>query len=83
MRCLRLVWRGGKLAFFAMTGWLAMHGIALAQQAEEKKDSGSGSYVASYAIVLLGVGLGLLLVCRATHRRDRARPENYDESKAI
>lgn len=83
MTCMRRVWRGGKLAFFVLSGWLAMHGAALAQAANEKKDSGSGSYVASYAIVLLGVGLGLLLVCRATHRRDRARPENYDESKAI
>ena len=83
MRCLQLVWQRGKLAFFAMAGWLAVHGTALARQAKEETEGGSGSYVAPYAIVLLGVGLGLLLVCRASRRRERARPESYDESKAI
>ncbi len=81
MRCLQLVWQGGKLAIFTMTGWLAVHGTALAEQAAKKKDGEGGSYVASYALVLLGVGLGLLFVCRASRRRDRARPEQYDESK--
>lgn len=46
-----------------------------------KKPEGSGEYVTSYALVLAGVGLGLLLVCRTSNRRDRARPEQYEESK--
>ena len=46
-----------------------------------EKPEGSGEYVTSYALVLAGVGLGLLLVCRTSNRRDRARPEQYEESK--
>jgi hypothetical protein len=45
----------------------------------QKKES--GEFVTSYALVLAAVGLGLLLVCRTSNRRDRARPEQYQESK--
>jgi hypothetical protein len=82
MRCLQLVWQWGRLALCTMTGWLAVHGTALAEQAAKTKEGEGGSYVLPYALVILGVGLGLLLVCRSSHRRDRARPEQYDESKA-
>ena len=40
---------------------------------------GANQYLVSYAIVLLGVGLGLLLVCNSSRRRDRAAPEKYGE----
>jgi hypothetical protein len=83
MRRLQLVWQGGKVAFLAFFGWLAVHGTVLAQQPPNKADSGGGGgggvYVASYAIVILGIALGLLLVCRPSRRRDRAKPEQYDE----
>lgn len=83
MRCLQFVWQGGKLAFFTMAGWLAVHGTVLAEPPQKKAESEGGSYVLPYALVILGVGLGLLFVCRSSRRRDRARPEVYDESKAI
>ena len=85
MRTLQRVWRGGKVAFFAVAGWSIVYGIALAQGyapnriTPVKKEP--GEFVTSYALVLLGVGLGLVLVCRASNRRDRARPEQYAESK--
>ena len=81
MKCLQLVRQGGKLAFFTIGGWLAVHGTALAAAAPKKEDNGGGSYVLPYFLVILGVGLGLLLVCRSSHRRDRARPEQYDDAK--
>ena len=81
MRCLQLVRQGGKLAFFTIGGWLAVHGTALAQAVSQTEDKGGGSYVLPYFLVILGVGLGLLLVCRSSHRRDRARPEQYDETR--
>jgi SNF family Na+-dependent transporter len=81
MRCLRLVYQGGKLAFCTMACWLAVQGMALAQGLPKKEDNGGGSYVLPYFLLILGVGLGMLLVCRASHRRDRARPESYDETK--
>ncbi len=39
----------------------------------------AGNYVLSYFIVLMCIGLGLLVVTRASNRRDRARPEQYQE----
>jgi|WetSurMetagenome_2_1015567.scaffolds.fasta_scaffold1105986_1 hypothetical protein len=82
MKCLRLAWWGGKLALFAVGSWLAAHGTALAQQPPEKPaEAPGGSYVASYAIVILAIALGLLVVCRPSRRRDRAKPEVYDEIK--
>jgi hypothetical protein len=79
MRCLQIVWRGGKLAFFTMAGWLAVHGAVLAQGMETKKKESGTSYIVSYTLVIVGIGLGLLLVCRSSRRRDRARPEQYEE----
>ena len=34
-----------------------------------------------YGLVILGIGLGMLLVCRSSNRRDRARPEQYEETR--
>ena len=94
MRTLRRLWRGGKAAFFAVAVWSAVCGTALAQAPQRQtpqfaskfgqnaqKKEGSGEFVTSYALVLAGIGLGLLLVCRTSNRRDRARPEQYAESK--
>jgi hypothetical protein len=81
MRDLASIERGIRLGLLSMTGWLAVHGTALAQGAQNAGDTGGGPYVVSYALVLLGVGLGMLLVCRASRRRDRAKPEAYDETK--
>ena len=83
MSCLKVFGRGVRSVALAAIGWLALHGAALAAQPGQKTDNKGGSYVASYALVLLGVGLGLMLVCRASHRRDRARPEQYDETKVL
>lgn len=81
MRSLRLAWQGGKLAVCTVMCWLAVYGAALAQPPEKKVDPNGGSYVVSYSLVLVGVGLGMLVVFRASHRRDRAKPEVYDEQK--
>jgi hypothetical protein len=48
------------------------------QNAQKKE---GGEFVTSYALVLAAVGLGLLVICRTSNRRDRARPEQYAESK--
>lgn len=83
MTHLQLLWRGGRLVFFTMAGWLAVHGTALAEVPAKKDDTGGGSYVLPYMLVLLGIGLGLLCVCRSSGRRDRAKPEQYEEVKAV
>ena len=82
MKCLREIWRGGKLALCTMAGWLIVQGAVWAQPQQPKKaEPEGGSYVASYALVILAIALGMLFVCRPANRRDRAKPEVYDEIK--
>lgn len=60
--------------------WSALGAAALAQgrkmlpPPEEPKEA---SWVFAYALVVLGVGLGLLIVCRPSWRRERAKPQEY------
>jgi len=86
MRYLLWICTHSKLALFAVAGWLALHGAALAapvaEEAEQKSDGG-GSYLLSYALTGAGIVLGLLFVCRTSRRRDRARPEQYGEAKVV
>jgi hypothetical protein len=80
MGSVRQSWRAGRIALFALAGWLAVHGAALAQQPSKPKPAvtvGSGVYVYAYFIVIFGVALGMLFVCRSSNRRERARPEQY------
>ncbi len=37
----------------------------------------------SYGVVLLGICLGMLCVCRMARRRDRARPEQYKSQNLL
>jgi len=81
MKHLRAIWQAGKLAIFTAAGWLATEGAVWAQQPKQGGDAEGGSYVASYSLVILAVALGVFLVCRPAGRRDRAKPEVYDEIK--
>ena len=86
MKLLRRLWQGGSTAVFALAGWLAVRGVALAQAQQDKpkqEDSGSGEYVLAYFLVILGIALGMLLLCRSSNRRDRARPEQFGEGKIV
>jgi hypothetical protein len=83
MRCLRSLWRGGKAVAFSLACWMVLVGAAWAKDLpkQPEKDTGDSVYVWCYMIVILGVALGMLFVCRPSNRRDRARPEHYDETK--
>jgi hypothetical protein len=89
MVSVRQVWRGGRIALFALAGWLAVHGAALAQapQAPAKAQGGANinsmTYVMAYGVVILGIVLGMLFVCRSSNRRDRAKPEQFAESSLV
>jgi hypothetical protein len=85
MTSLRQVWRAGRIAVCALAGWLIMDGAALAQpptKPEPAASLGSGVYVMAYFLVIFGIALGVLFVCRSSNRRERARPEQY-ESKSL
>jgi uncharacterized membrane protein (DUF485 family) len=67
-------------------GWLS-GSAALAQGTTsapaQSSTTGTGAYVFGYGLVMLGIVLGLLFVCRTSNRRDRARPEVYGQAKVI
>ena len=88
MSRLRLLSRQLKTALAALAGWLAVHAPALAQAAGQpvaKKDAttGAGPYVMAYLLLILAIALGMLVVCRSSNRRDRARPEVYLETNIL
>ena len=86
MKYSHLLWRKIEFAALALAGWLALHGAALAAavaEEAEKKSDGGGSYLLSYALTGAGIVLGLLFVCRTSRRRDRARPEQFGETKVV
>jgi len=83
MNRFRSVWRTVKCLAVSAVGWLAIHGTALAAAEEPESGGGAPKWVVSYALVILGVGLGLAVLLHPSKRRDRARPEVYDEGKKL
>ncbi|MEE8452520.1 MAG: hypothetical protein V3R99_11420 [Thermoguttaceae bacterium] len=79
MNDLRAICRTLRILALATVCWLAVHGTVLAQAEGAGEDK--GSWVLSYFLVLLIIGLGMLVVCRSSRRRDRAKPETYSGSK--
>jgi heme/copper-type cytochrome/quinol oxidase subunit 2 len=85
MYYLRSIWRRLKPPAVVVACWLALYGTTLAreakQQAEQKQ--GVGPWMSSYALVLLGIVLGLLGVCLTSRRREREKPESYAQTKLV
>jgi hypothetical protein len=83
MATIRGLWQTARIVFFTLAGWLTLCSVAWAQL--PKKDEGpklnSSTYVMAYMLVIFGVALGMLLVCRSSNRRERAKPEQFGESK--
>jgi len=74
------------LLALAAVGWMAIHVAALAQAAEPAEEAGGGGggpWLMPYALVVLGIGLGMLFVCRSAKRRARAKPEEYKSAGLI
>jgi hypothetical protein len=58
--------------------------FAQASKPGGKEDAGSGGpqYVGPYFTVIFVLGLGLFLVCNPSRRRDRPKPEQYEDRAA-
>ena len=68
------------LSILALICWTAVPGVVLAQAAEGSEESPGGgalAYLAPWAVIVMCIGLGLVLVCRSSNRQSRAGPEQY------
>lgn len=64
--------------------WLGATSLALAADSGGGKGSdGMTDYMLSYLVVILGIVLGLLVVAKASNRRDRERPAGYVEKNIM
>ncbi len=85
MTSVRQMWRAGRISVLALIGWLTIYGAASAQPPAKPIQGqaiNSEVYVLAYFLVIFGIALGMLFVCRSSNRRERARPEQY-ESKGL
>lgn len=79
MKRIESIWRKLKLATVAVAFWLAMYGHLFAKEKKGEKPAESGpSWVFSYFVVLMAIGLGMLVVCRSSRRSERAKPKQYE-----
>jgi hypothetical protein len=85
MRNLRSIYRGLTIAIFTIASWTAGEAMLMGRDAtpESSSSQGGGAWVAAYMFVLLVVSLGLIVVCKSSGRRDRAKPEVYAEAKIV
>jgi len=62
---------------FAMAAflWTALAGVATAQVDKKEEKAKPAPYLLSYTLVILGVGLGMMVICRSSRRKDRAKSE--------
>jgi hypothetical protein len=54
---------------------------AKGEATKESSGPGTSGWVLPYIIVVLCIALGMLVVCKSSGRRERAKPEAYGESK--
>lgn len=82
MERLRQWWRMVKVLAFGAAFFLAAAAPALAGEAKSDSGGGSPPYVGPYFLLVFALGLGLFAVCNPSRRRDRARPEAYEDKMA-
>jgi SNF family Na+-dependent transporter len=84
MRRLRPVWHVIQLVLLSMAGWMAGEAMALAKDASTPSGGeGGGAWVWGYMVVILVLSLGMIVVCKSSGRRERAKPEVYAEAKPL
>lgn len=80
MKRLNLIWQRLTTLVLFLAFTFAMHAEAWAKvlpKSTPTSGENSQSWVAPYALVMLAIGLGMLVVCRSSRRSDRAKPKEY------
>ena len=69
----------------ALAVWLVAATRVFAQEPPTVKsaDGGMTEYMLSYLVVILAIVLGLLVVAKASNRRERERPAGYVEKNLM
>jgi hypothetical protein len=73
--CLRTALLWGFISTLATTTW------AKGEAGDKASETGASVWVLPYIFLILCVALGMLVVCKSSGRRDRAKPEAYHEGK--
>ncbi len=65
------IWHSAKLLTTLLCAWAATAGVAWARRAEEAQaaEPSAKSWIMAYALVILGVVLGLVVLCRPGRRK--------------
>ncbi|MGD0516497.1 MAG: hypothetical protein ABSA26_03095 [Thermoguttaceae bacterium] len=81
---LRSICRSVLFVVFTFAAWAAGAAMLAAKDATTPSAvEGGSAWVEAYMVVLLVVSLGLIVVCKSSGRRDRAKPEVYAEAKTL
>jgi hypothetical protein len=86
MNYLRAIGGAMKWTLGAAWLWAACCGLALALPpgpAQPEAADSSSNYALPYALVVLGILLGLVAVLRSTARRERETPEEYQSKDML
>jgi SNF family Na+-dependent transporter len=84
MRYIRQICQMTPYALLAAIVWSAGMSAVFAKDAGPPASSGSeggGAWVWSYMLIILVLSLAMIVVCKSSGRRDRAKPEAYAETK--
>jgi hypothetical protein len=75
-----------RCAVFAVALWTLCATALLAQARSPGGPSSaesSSAWVMAYMMVIMIIALGMIVVCKSSGRRDRAKPEVYGEAKTL
>jgi hypothetical protein len=73
MNRLSRLWHSAKYLGSTVGVWLAVAGMAVAQEKPAESGGGGPPYVGPYFIVVLCLALGLMVVCNPARRKDKAK----------
>ena len=79
MNRLNLIWHKVKTVALFLAFWLALQAEILAAPAKKAAGGGESTqpWLGPYALVIMAIGLGMVVVCRSSRRSDRAKPKEY------
>ena len=86
MRNIQSILRAARCAIFAAAVWTLCAAGFLAQPhnpGAPTATESSSSWVMAYMLVIMIIALGMIVVCKSSGRRDRAKPEVYAEAKTL